>query len=31
MELELYINGEPQFKLYEPPWEWEVTGITAGV
>jgi len=31
MELELYINGEPQFKLYEPPWEWEVTGIPEGV
>ncbi len=30
MELELYINGEPQFKLYEPPWEWEVTNIPEG-
>ena len=30
MEIELYINGEPQFKLYEPPWEWEVTGIPEG-
>ncbi len=31
MELELYINGEPQFKLYEPPWEWEVINIPEGV
>lgn len=31
IELELYINGEPQFKLYEPPWEWDVTNIPEGV
>lgn len=30
MELELYINGEPLFKVYEEPWEWEVTNIPEG-
>ncbi len=30
MELELYIDGEPRFKLYEPPWEWEVNDIPDG-
>jgi hypothetical protein len=26
-EAELYLDGEPLFKIWEPPFEWEVNGI----
>jgi MYXO-CTERM domain-containing protein len=29
-ELELYVDGEPMFRLFEPPWEWEVEDIPEG-
>jgi hypothetical protein len=30
IDVELYLDGEPQFRLTEPPWEWQVTAIPAG-
>lgn len=29
-DLELYLNGEPVVRLFEEPWEWDVTNIEAG-
>ena len=30
IEIVLYIDGEPKFKRFEEPWEWEVNDIPAG-
>ena len=29
-ELELYVDGEPMFRLFAEPWEWEVENIPPG-
>jgi hypothetical protein len=29
-EIELYIDGEASFRIFEPPWEWEVNEIPEG-
>ncbi|MBX7081029.1 MAG: hypothetical protein K1X88_17650 [Nannocystaceae bacterium] len=26
----LYLNGEPLIRLFEPPWQWDVTNIPSG-
>lgn len=30
VSMELWLNGEPAYKLTQPPWEWPIDGIPAG-